>query len=47
MALNEYRIRMRVWFAIVAFGREWVVYSLPDMPGEWSGFRLRLAWARA
>lgn len=45
MAQAEFKFRMWIWFEVVAFGRCWVVYSFPDVPGRWQRCRPRLAWS--
>lgn len=47
MAAAQFRMRLWRWFSLRAFGRTWVVYSLPDCAGEWGGLRPRLAWEGA
>ena len=43
MANARYSINIRVWLRVYAFGREWVVYTLPGVKGEWHP---RIAWSR-
>lgn len=44
MAQAVFSMRLWRWLTVPAFGRVWVIYSLPDCRGEWGGLRPRLAW---